>query len=32
MDNALGQAQLMTHRDYMPRNLMPVDDGPAVLD
>ena len=28
MDNALGQAQLMTHRDYMPRNLMPVDDGP----
>ncbi|WP_313052262.1 phosphotransferase [Stenotrophomonas cyclobalanopsidis] len=32
MDNALGQAQLMTHRDYMPRNLMPVDDGPAILD
>ncbi|PTA73505.1 MULTISPECIES: phosphotransferase [unclassified Stenotrophomonas] len=32
MDNALGQAQLMTHRDYMPRNLMPVDNGPAVLD
>ncbi|AWH28365.1 phosphotransferase [Stenotrophomonas sp. YAU14A_MKIMI4_1] len=32
MDNALGQAQLMTHRDYMPRNLMPVADGPAVLD
>ncbi len=32
MDNALGQAQLMTHRDFMPRNLMPVADGPAVLD
>ncbi|MGX9720837.1 aminoglycoside phosphotransferase family protein [Stenotrophomonas acidaminiphila] len=32
MDNALGQAQLMTHRDFMPRNLMPVEDGPAVLD
>jgi hypothetical protein len=29
MDNALGQAQLMTHRDFMPRNLMPVD-GPAA--
>lgn len=32
MDNALGQAQLLTHRDFMPRNLMPVVDGPAVLD
>jgi len=32
MDNALGQAQVMTHRDFMPRNLMPVSDGPAVLD
>ncbi|MFZ6696231.1 aminoglycoside phosphotransferase family protein [Stenotrophomonas acidaminiphila] len=32
MDNALGQAQLMAHRDFMPRNLMPVADGPAVLD
>ena len=32
MDNALGQAQVMTHRDFMPRNLMPVADGPAVLD
>jgi aminoglycoside/choline kinase family phosphotransferase len=32
MDNALGQPQVLTHRDFMPRNLMPVDDGPAVLD
>lgn len=32
MDNALGQPQLMTHRDFMPRNLMPVAGGPAVLD
>jgi len=32
MDNALAQARLPTHRDYMPRNLMPVADGPAVLD
>jgi len=32
MDNALGQPQVMTHRDFMPRNLMPVADGPAVLD
>ena len=32
MENALGQAQVMTHRDFMPRNLMPVADGPAVLD
>ena len=32
MDNALTQARVPTHRDYMPRNLMPVDDGPAVLD
>ena len=32
MDNALGQAQLMAQRDFMPRNLMPVADGPAVLD
>ena len=32
MDNALAQAQVPTHRDYMPRNLMPVADGPAVLD
>lgn len=32
MHNALGQAQVLTHRDFMPRNLMPVADGPAVLD
>ena len=32
MDNALAQARVPTHRDYMPRNLMPVEDGPAVLD
>lgn len=32
MDNALAQPQVLTHRDFMPRNLMPVDDGPAVLD
>ncbi len=32
MDNALAQAQVPTHRDFMPRNLMPVPGGPAVLD
>ncbi|RDZ29366.1 aminoglycoside phosphotransferase family protein [Lysobacter silvisoli] len=32
MDNALAQTQVLTHRDYMPRNLMPVTPGPAVLD
>ena len=32
MDNALAQARVPTHRDYMPRNLMPVEGGPAVLD
>lgn len=32
MDNALGQRKVLVHRDFMPRNLMPVDDGPAVLD
>lgn len=32
MDNALAQPQVLTHRDFMPRNLMPVADGPAVLD
>ncbi|WP_256646566.1 aminoglycoside phosphotransferase family protein [Thermomonas paludicola] len=30
--NALGQASVPVHRDFMPRNLMPVPDGPAVLD
>ena len=29
---ALAQPRVLVHRDYMPRNLMPVDDGPAVLD
>lgn len=32
MDNAFGQARVLTHRDFMPRNLMPVQPGPAVLD
>ncbi|MBB4132497.1 phosphotransferase [Xanthomonas sp. 3075] len=32
MDNALAQPRVFTHRDFMPRNLMPVRDGPAVLD
>jgi N-acetylmuramate 1-kinase len=32
MDNALTQPQVLVHRDFMPRNLMPVADGPAVLD
>jgi aminoglycoside/choline kinase family phosphotransferase len=30
--SALAQPQVLVHRDYMPRNLMPVADGPAVLD
>ena len=30
MDNALGQARVLTHRDFMPRNLMPVTPGPAT--
>lgn len=32
MDNAHAQAKVLVHRDFMPRNLMPVDGGPAVLD
>jgi aminoglycoside/choline kinase family phosphotransferase len=32
IDAALAQPQVLVHRDYMPRNLMPVEDGPAVLD
>ena len=32
MDNALAQPRVLTHRDFMPRNLMPVAGGPAVLD
>jgi len=32
MDNAHAQAKVLVHRDFMPRNLMPVPGGPAVLD
>jgi N-acetylmuramate 1-kinase len=32
VDAALAQPQVLVHRDYMPRNLMPVPGGPAVLD
>lgn len=41
IDSALAQPQLLVHRDYMPRNLMPIagmesdgtaTKGPAVLD
>lgn len=32
MDNALAQPRVPTHRDFMPRNLMPVPGGPAVID
>ena len=38
VDSALAQPQVLVHRDFMPRNLMPVQggpvegDGPAVLD
>ncbi|MGQ4661209.1 phosphotransferase [Lysobacter sp. F6437] len=36
VDAALAQPQVFVHRDFMPRNLMPVAgdpaDGPAVLD
>ena len=32
VDAALAQEQVLVHRDFMPRNLMPVPDGPAVLD
>jgi aminoglycoside/choline kinase family phosphotransferase len=32
MDNAHEQAKVLVHRDFMPRNLMPVSAGPAVLD
>src|SRR4249919_1809794 len=32
IDAALAQPQVLVHRDFMPRNLMPVVDGPAVLD
>ena len=32
VDAALAQPTVLVHRDFMPRNLMPADDGPAVLD
>lgn len=36
VESALAQPQVLVHRDFMPRNLMPVpgeaSDGPAVLD
>ena len=32
IDTALAQPQVLVHRDFMPRNLMPADAGPAVLD
>ena len=32
IESALAQPQVLVHRDFMPRNLMPVKDGPAVLD
>ena len=32
LDAALAQPRVLVHRDFMPRNLMPVDDTLAVLD
>lgn len=32
VDAALAQPQVLVHRDFMPRNLMPADCGPVVLD
>lgn len=32
VEAALAQPQVLVHRDFMLRNLMPVADGPAVLD
>ncbi|HZH43704.1 MAG TPA: phosphotransferase [Lysobacter sp.] len=32
IDAALAQPRVLVHRDFMPRNLMPARDGPAVLD
>jgi len=32
IDSALSQPQVFVHRDFMPRNLMPVEGGVAVLD
>jgi hypothetical protein len=32
IDAALAQPRVLVHRDFMPRNLMPVNNGVAVLD
>lgn len=32
IDAALAQPVVLVHRDFMPRNLMQADNGPAVLD
>ena len=32
VDAALAQPRVLVHRDFMPRNLMPAGEGPAVLD
>ena len=32
IDAALAQPRVLVHRDFMPRNLMPTADGPAVID
>ncbi|MEI2456234.1 phosphotransferase [Lysobacter firmicutimachus] len=32
LDNVLAQPQVFIHRDFMPRNLMPVPGGLAVID
>ncbi len=32
VEAALAQPTVLVHRDFMPRNLMPVDDGLAVID
>ncbi|WP_372695737.1 aminoglycoside phosphotransferase family protein [Immundisolibacter sp.] len=32
IERALAQAPVFVHRDYMPRNLMPGEHGPGILD
>lgn len=32
VEQALAQPRILVHRDFMPRNLMPAEGGPAVLD
>jgi N-acetylmuramate 1-kinase len=32
IDSALAQPQVLVHRDFMPRNLMPCGDATAVID